>query len=179
MEIEAILLTGGASRRMGRDKASIEVDGVPMAQRIARELFSLGIPVTAAGRAPLEGCEFLPDAEEYAGPMAALARFRPERRFVMVVSCDLPAFHGGVVLRLREILRGYDAAVPMRDGRLQPLCALYRAEALETLHRLVEGGERRIMRWLQGLDLAVTWTERCGLAEAAKNANTPEDLMSA
>src|SRR5690349_7725088 len=121
MEIEAVLLTGGASSRMGQDKAKMLVHGEPMAARIARLLSESGIPVTVCGREPLDGCSFLADDAAFQGPFVALSRFEPRAPFVFVASCDLPGFSASVVELLRARIADRDAAIPVMEGPMQPL----------------------------------------------------------
>jgi molybdopterin-guanine dinucleotide biosynthesis protein A len=171
--IEAVLLTGGASRRMGEDKAKLVLDGEELAVRIARLLGD--IPVTVCGREPLPHRAFIEDKEAFAGPLAALARFEPSADLVFVSSCDLPGFDPEIVIRLQGALGASYAAVPEAEGKLQPLCALYRREAFDVARRLVAGGERRVMRWLEFLDyVAVPGID----PRWVKNVNSPEDLQS-
>ncbi|HEY0868516.1 MAG TPA: molybdenum cofactor guanylyltransferase [Fimbriimonas sp.] len=171
--VEGVLLTGGASRRMGTDKAGLPVEGRSLALKIAEELRKACEPVTVLGRRPLQGFEFLLDEDEFQGPMAALARFAPTQPYVFVASCDLPLFESSVVQDLAARIEGYDAAIPDLGGRLQPLCALYRREAFDRLRDLREKGEQRIMRWIDGLDIVTVpgW-------EATRNVNTPEEWSS-
>lgn len=180
--IEAVLLTGGASRRMGSSKADAPVDGVPMARRIAQALLDEGMPVTVLGREPLSCCRFLPDAEEYAGPSAALARFEPAEPRVFVASCDLARFDARLPAALAAIMADQEAAAPVLDGRAQPLCAVYSAEAFAVLRRLTAAGERRLMPWFDALrwrpvtanDLAAAGLDpRC-----VQSANTPDELRA-
>jgi molybdopterin-guanine dinucleotide biosynthesis protein A len=169
--MQAILLTGGESRRMGTDKASLMVGGVPLAVKIARALAEAGAEVTVLGREPIDGYRFQPDETPHSGPLVALASFRPAEEFVFVSSCDLPLFTSSVVSTLRGEIRDYDAAVPLLEERLQPLCALYRASSLLVASQMVAAGETRIMRWLDRLNIR-TVPELVG----ARNVNTPDEL---
>lgn len=171
--VEAVLLTGGASRRMGTDKAKLIVDGEPLAARIARLLGEAGVSVTVLGREPLAGHGFVMDEEEFGGPLRSLADFTPSAPFVFVVSCDLPGFDASIAGALSSQIDGYDAAVPELDGRLQPLCALYRVSAFASIPALVESGERRMMRWLDSLSVNVVADVK---PDWIRNVNTPGDL---
>lgn len=179
MEIEAVLLTGGASVRMGCDKAEIKIGDRTIAERIVEELRGMNIPITVLGNRPIEGCKFLKDEEAYAGPAIALSRFVPERDYVFVVSCDIPNFDGKLVPFLYERSLGGDVVIPKVDGELQPLCALYKKEAFEILRDLVTAGERRVMGWIEHLRMKVV--EEGELFEhfdlwAIRNINTLEEL---
>src|SRR4051812_28771963 len=96
--LEAVLLTGGASRRVGEDKAKLLVEGEPLARRISRLLIDSAIPVTVLGGEPLPDCEFLADEEAFRGPLAAISRFIPSREYVFVCSCDVPGFSPELIL---------------------------------------------------------------------------------
>ncbi|MGV3614830.1 MAG: molybdenum cofactor guanylyltransferase [Fimbriimonas sp.] len=183
MNLEAVILTGGASRRMGQDKASLPIDGIPQAQRIVDELRAKGLPVTVLGRVPIEGAAFLADAEEFAGPAAALARFHPTADAVFVASCDLPLFDIRIVDLLLDHLGERLAVAPIVDTWRQPLCALYRSTAFGSLTQVVAEGYRCPMRWLDRLD-PVLLDEEALLAvgidpRATLGANTPEELSDA
>ncbi len=70
------------------------------------------------------------DPDPGAGPLAALASFKAKREWVFVASCDIPLLDGRVVEILREQAGSHDAGLPLIEGRLQPLCAIYRADTL-------------------------------------------------
>ncbi len=178
--VEAVILTGGASRRMGQDKASMSVHGFPSARRIADQLMAHGWPVTVLGREPLQGLPFCLDAEEFAGPLSALRGFHPSAEAVFVVSCDIPLFDGRLPGVLSEFLHDNGAAVPVVCGRIQPLCALYRTAALSSLLR--HPSLKRMGDWLQTLSVAQVDEEalrRHGIEpEAMMGANTPEEFYA-
>ncbi|MCW5942252.1 MAG: molybdenum cofactor guanylyltransferase [Fimbriimonadaceae bacterium] len=155
VDIEVAILAGGASRRMGSDKARLPLDGVPIVQRWVGMFGRAGMPVVLLGGQEAEGADYVADAEVQAGPLAALAGLVPCRPFVLVVSCDIPALHPCVPKGLRSAIGEKEAAVPRIEGRAQPLCALYRADALAKIVPLLEAGERRVMRWFDTLEARI------------------------
>lgn len=165
------MLTGGASTRMGCDKARLTVQGQPLAERIAGQLGRLGIPVTVLGNAPIEGHQFLADVASYEGPPAALARFVPSADAVFVSACDLVRFDERVVDLLAGLLGSEDAAIPEVGGRMQPLCALYRASAWQELSAALEAGNRSMMAWVDRLD--VRMVSESELANAGLDPRCP------
>lgn len=175
MLIESVLLTGGASRRMGEDKASLRVDGVPVAERLAGELPE----VTVLGRTPVAGAAFLEDAEEYAGPLACLRRFVPRAERVFVLSCDVILFRSLVVSAFGAVLGDDDAVMPVWEGFDQPLCGLYRASAFEALRE--HPGLVRVRDWtalLRVKRLDAAELEALGVSPLwVQSANTPEDFQ--
>ena len=94
-ELAAILLSGGGSRRMGFDKASVLIDGIPVAERIARELSLVSSPIVEVGpgRSRLWA---IADDVQGSGPLLAIVagtralRGLGYRGSVIAVACDLP-----------------------------------------------------------------------------------------
>lgn len=154
MDLEAVLLTGGASRRMGQDKASLVVHGEPLADRMVRILTEANIPVTVLGRQPVEGASFLEDAEDYAGPLSALSRFQPQAPLVLVLSCDMPLFDMRIVDLLIDSLGSADAAVPVVGTYRQPLAALYHRSTFEQISSTMVLRGRSMMAWLKSMKVA-------------------------
>jgi len=181
--VSAALLLGGASSRMGRDKARLERAGVALATRTARllaehfeDVLLVGgePPAEAPGRRVAD-----PEGPRCAlrGLVGALAAARSER--VLVVATDLPLLAPELVLALVAWPEA-DVVLPRVDGHLEPLCALWAREvALReararlaagrlALHELV-GALRH--EGLAGEDLRAVDPDGTMLA----NANTPED----
>jgi molybdopterin-guanine dinucleotide biosynthesis protein A len=140
---------------MGLDKASLEVDGRPLAEFIAQRLLVGCNPVTVLGRAPIAGFDFIGDEGEYEGPLVALSRFAPIRDWIFVASCDLAAFDARVPRFLLSRAGSSRAVVPMIAGRLQPLCALYPKYALETALQLVAHGKKSMMALIDSIAYTV------------------------
>ncbi len=129
--VAGILLTGGTSRRMGFDKASIPIGGVPCAARVAKVLRAVVAHAVEVG----PGTSGLPAVREEppgGGPLVAVcagARALEESgstRPALVVACDLPLVTESVLRTLAD-WPGSRSVVPMIGGRPQPLCARWSA----------------------------------------------------
>lgn len=179
-DIEAVILTGGESRRMGSDKSELLVEGVSTSNRIVNELASRSIPITILGRKPIDGCRFLPDEVHFQGPLHALSRHTAILPYCFVSSCDMPGFDGNAVAFFHSQIKGYQAVIPKVGDKLQPLCALYGASAWPPLRQLASGGERRIMKWIDELIVRIVDAndmQEAGIRpEACTNINTKEEL---
>jgi molybdenum cofactor guanylyltransferase len=126
-----VLLTGGASRRMGIDKATIVVNGETLATRAARVLGAVCDPVIEVGT----GVTDLPCTREDppgGGPLAALvAGARAlDARMVVLLGCDYP-FVDEPVLRLIADWPGTRTAIPVAGDRFQYACARYGPSTLD------------------------------------------------
>jgi molybdopterin-guanine dinucleotide biosynthesis protein A len=177
-----VLLTGGRSRRLGVDKASLLVDGESLAVRAGRRLAAVCAPAIEAG----DGSSGLPSVRERppgSGPLAALAaaswalRERGHDGPALLLAVDLPAVDEPLLRWLRD-RPGEPTAVPRVDGRLQLVCARYSGEALLAAASLVAGGVRSLHELLDVVDFDVVdeaeWRAVAG-ADAFADVDTPED----
>lgn len=177
MLVDGAVLVGGASRRMGRDKALVEVEGVPMASRVAAALDAAGARevVLIGGTDRRLSRRHVADAHPGEGPLGGVltALAASDADLVVVTACDLPWLDAGTVRALLEGLGAADVAFARTDRR-EPLCAVWRrSSAAPALARAFDTGERAIHRAVGGLrvvDIEV------GL-RALTNVNTPDDLV--
>jgi molybdopterin-guanine dinucleotide biosynthesis protein A len=159
------VLTGGASSRMGRDKAAIEVDGVAMADRVVASLVAAGASsVVTVGGAGAD----LDDDHPGAGPLGAvLTSLRwAAGRVVVVAPCDLVAPDASAFAALA-------AAAPAVGGVGEPLPVAVGPGALEPLAAAFEAGERSLRRALEGLAVTVVDVGAGALADADVPSELP------
>jgi molybdopterin-guanine dinucleotide biosynthesis protein A len=166
---------------MGASKASLEISGVRLGEKIANALAACCQRVVVLGREPIAGFDFLPDAEEFEGPLAALARFEPTMEWVFAAACDLTHFEPSVCSALMATA-DKAAVVPMVMAQLQPLCALYPASALIAAKRLAAEGRRSMMSLLDVIPYEVRDENELRAAGIEPvqvlGANTREELES-
>lgn len=189
LEIEGFILMGGASSRMGTEKALLELDGKRFIERIADELSRAVKSVRTIGaRREIGRLQNAPDVYTQWGALgglhAALDACRAE--WAAVSACDLPFVTGELFVRLASLSgEDFDAVIPVQpDGRVEPLCALYRrAACLPVAQALIESGERRPRALLERIRTRrVTTDELADLPDAQlffTNVNTPEDYEQA
>src|SRR4030095_7853744 len=129
-DVEGFILVGGASRRMGRDKAQLLLDGRTFVQRIADGLSAVASSVSLVG-APQPSSRFknVPDVHERWGALGGIhaALTADQTAWAIVVACDLPFVTSELFAALTNFADDtLDAVVPIQpDGRPQPVCALY------------------------------------------------------
>jgi molybdopterin-guanine dinucleotide biosynthesis protein A len=132
MNLSAVILAGGASRRMGCDKAWVEIEGQPLITRALRTMRNLGITeIFISGRAGTDysalDCPVLHDREPGAGPLAGIERALDITRaqLTLVLAVDLArmttAFLGKLVRRCDRLT----GVIPKLRDQLEPLAAIY------------------------------------------------------
>jgi molybdopterin-guanine dinucleotide biosynthesis protein A len=188
LEVEGFILAGGKSSRMGTDKARLQLGAESFTERISAELFSVCKSVRVVGAVePSEGWTVVPDVYGEWGALGGLhaALYACRAEWAGVVACDLPFVTGELFGRLADLSKNFEAVVPVQaDGRVQPLCALYRTEpCLLRVEELIAGGERRPRMLLERVKTRrVLPPELADLAGAElffTNVNTPEDYAQA
>lgn len=179
--MNAIILAGGESRRMGRNKALIErPDGVRQIDFIAGLAAGCCDSVYLSLREEGEGFCDLPviaDQHPGAGPVAALSSAAVACDGpLLVISCDLFLLDAATLDYLIKHRDPERAATCFRnriDGRAEPLCAIYEASALEASGVAAEEGRRCVRKFLESLDPLILDLPS---PAALDNSNTPEDL---
>jgi molybdopterin-guanine dinucleotide biosynthesis protein A len=191
MEIEGFILAGGASSRMGEDKSRLSLGGRTFVEAAAGALRAVAARVCVVSSRAGAGSHGLPVVEDLRAGVGALGGLHAAltscgAEWAAVVACDLPFVTGGLLARLASARSDEtDAVVPVQgDGRLQPLCALYRARVcLERVEEMIRAGELR-PRLLSSRVRArlVAFEELRDLAGSESffvNVNTPEDYARA
>ena len=186
-DIDAFILAGGASRRMGTDKSQLLIDNQTFIDRIADTLLKLTDSVTIVGPTAIPPFQNVPDVYAQWGALGGLhaALSASRREWTIVVACDLPFVTSELFLYLAGVRLDHHAVVPFQpDGRPQPLAALYRKHpCLERATELIEAGRRRPLDLLEAVNTRwVAFDEIRNLDQAEKffvNINTPEDYYEA
>ena len=183
LDIDAFILAGGASSRMGTDKSQLLIERQTFADRIAETLSKVADSVTLVGAQPSSSLPTVPDIYPQWGALGGLhaALAACKREWAIVVACDLPFVTSELFSFLAQMRVDHDAVVPVQqDGRPQPLAALYRVDpCLERASELIEAGRRRPLDLLEAVNTRwVEFDELRNLAQPERffvNINTPSD----
>ncbi len=204
----AFILAGGRSSRMGRDKAWLELAGVPLVLRIARAAEPLvsavtviGPPACDAGRFESVGLAAIADrlparaasGESSSGPLGGIvtALNATQCSWNLVLACDLPYI---TTTWLEWLLgragapevsgaSGAQAVVPERTGGVESLAAVYRKECAQGLAEALGRDVRKVSEALRDLRVAripeAEWQALDSEGNVLANMNTPEDYAQA
>ena len=178
MRAAGFVLVGGRSSRMGRNKALLPWRDSTLVHEIAAKVLA------AAGSVALVGPSQFPDAPRFDcvadlrpgfGPLSgiegALASGRGELN--LIVSCDLPLLDTQWLKHLLEEARSRNEKCLMSEdseGRLHPLCAVYRSDCLPAVRMALDSGHLRLMDVVEELGAA-----HVRMSAPLWNVNTPED----
>ncbi len=184
MNLTALILAGGKSRRFGKDKAAVVVEGKPMIERVYAAVAPL-VETVLVSVADGKTWYTLPETVHYvadvhhnigalAGMHAGLAA--TQTPWLLVVACDMPYLTTKGLQRLLDARSGtVEAVVAVSpDGQRHPLCAVYRQSVLATVNRQIKKRRYALHALLDELE-----TVEVALPEAVvRNINTPGDLAN-
>jgi molybdopterin-guanine dinucleotide biosynthesis protein A len=186
MTFSAVLLAGGESRRMGRDKATLEVRGQPLWQRQLQQLRRLRPErvFISARTIPAwlpDDVVLLLDASPSRGPLSGLTRALGaiETTHVIVLAVDMPFMTVGELARLVEQTTEGRGVVPIIGDRAEPLAAIYPTAALVDFEAALGGSDfslQAVVRTLVASDkVRLSPIDQNGL-QFYRSVNQPSDL---
>jgi len=200
--VSGAVLAGGRSRRLGRDKRLVAVDGEALLARTVRVLAAVAddvtvviadeedrrlVTATVAGVVTPDRLRTVVDARPDAGPAAGLeaALAVAANPWTLVVAVDHPALSPAVLALLadaaHEVGDAAHAAVALEGLRgPEPLLAAYRRDASARVTALLDAGTRRLVDVLAGLDPLVlppaVWRELDPTGSVLRDVDVPADL---
>ncbi|MFZ0370414.1 MAG: molybdenum cofactor guanylyltransferase [Halobacillus sp.] len=182
-----VILAGGGSTRMGKDKAWLELGGQPIVVRIINELQKT-VPTVVMNQndetdLPIPSIR---DIYQDAGPLGGLHTVMNARgeEWFFLSACDTPFIHESVYNYLYSFAdQTIDAVVPEYEGRLQPLSGIYRKSCLPIIETLLHNGERKVSLLLEQVHSVYVNDFQPLPSEVVNrhflNMNTPEDYRKA
>lgn len=195
MRIGGIILCGGQSRRMGRDKAHLPFGRETMLERVVSEVGVVVGPrriVVAAAEGqvlpPLPPeIRIVRDLQEDCGPMsglaAGLAAVREEADAVFVGTCDAPLLRAEFISGLFDRLGDAEAVVPVEGDRFYPATAVYRTSVLPSVLADLEAGQFRMQWFARDLRAVFIPIEELRSIDpdlaSLRNVNSPEEYLAA
>lgn len=152
-ELTGIILAGGKSSRMGREKGLVEFHGKPLIQYSIDLLSSYTdrILISSANPDYLPfGLELVPDAITGQGPAAGLATVlrHSKTQWNLVLACDLPFLEPELIDSLLESTGDNDAVIPIHHGEMEPLAALYHRNLAGHFAEAVSSGNLSLQKIL-------------------------------
>ena len=189
----AIILAGGRSSRMGKDKASLKISGKSMIERLLLELSPIVSQVVVI-RAPgqtipnipkelkdrtLVGWDSVKDLGPLQGIVDALPLLNSEIDKVFLLTCDLPYITTNWFQTLKDVMTDeFDLVCTEENEIINPLLAIYRRPVLEPASKLISEGKRRPISLWEGWRMArlsapneTPWI--------CRDVNTPEEFNKA
>jgi molybdopterin-guanine dinucleotide biosynthesis protein A len=182
-----VILAGGRSLRMGRDKAGLPAGDGTLVEHLAHRLRPVvDETIVAGGSANLDlvGVRRIDDRHPGLGPLAGMhaGLLAARHSLVWVVACDLPDVEPALGPLMQDLADDCEAVVPLLDGEPEGVCALYRRGLASRIEALLLADERSVrsllarcaVRYVTALELRAVDP---GLS-SFRNVNTPADYAT-
>lgn len=183
-----VILTGGGSRRMGRDKALLPWQGETMLQSLidkySRALGPVAVSVNEPGRFAFRSAIELTDPYPGMGPLNGIAAAfeQTDAGTVFLTGTDLPFGEPELVYALEKLMGEADACVIRRGEKgIEPLFALYKKSCQGAARKALAEGRRSFRELFGGINVRYAAPEELAqfdLERILRNVNTPEDYKA-
>ena len=189
----AIILAGGRSSRMGKDKASLEISGKSMVERLLLKLSPIVAEIVVI-RAPGQSVPNVPeelkdrtrvgwDSVQGRGPLQgiadALVLLNSKIDKVFLLTCDLPYITTDWLQTLKDIMtEEFDLVCTEENEISNPLLAIYRKPVLEPASKLLAEGKRRPISLWDGWRMASLSAPK-ETPWVCRDVNTPGEFKKA
>lgn len=193
--VSVVVVAGGKSLRMGRDKAFVMLRGKPMIEHVLERVLPLAAHVLIIANRPADYAylqlpvypDVLPDKGALGGIYSALTHCPTE--YALVVACDMPFLNTALLRRLISFCENTDTSsrpdvvVPVFDDRPQGLHAVYGKTCLEPIRVDLADGRLKVIGFYPRVRVRyVAPEEYADLdpdGQSFRNINTPEELRRA
>jgi molybdopterin-guanine dinucleotide biosynthesis protein A len=185
ISIGAIILAGGKSSRMGRDKGLMKVGGVAMVQCAIQSVANYADNIVVMSSNPeyrITGMKLLPDQIQDKGPLSGLVSGMQylQKDAYVVLTCDTPLLNEAFVEFLinRYLESSAEAVVPEVNGKMYPLTAIYSASTLSFFSDCLLRDELSVRRCLEKMNIekiVIDRDEQIFPESIFRNVNTIED----
>lgn len=186
--VAGVILAGGKSSRMGRNKALLPYQGKPLIESIYRIMAELFDQVAVVTNNPEEyaflPCSKIPDIHVGMGSIAGIhagLHWSPEER-IFVVGCDMPFLDKELVRRLADLSVGARGVVPSTPGGLEPLHAIYSKRLLPLFDEALQSDRKCLIDLIAFMDAKVIPAEEIAAISPGFrsfiNLNTPDEYTA-
>ncbi|GAB4368243.1 MAG: formate dehydrogenase accessory sulfurtransferase FdhD [Deltaproteobacteria bacterium] len=184
-EVVGVILAGGPSRRMGRNKALLPWKGATILEEVYRRMSGIFREVILVTNRPKEysflPCRMVPDIHPGLGALAGIhAGLRHGgAAHIFAVACDMPCLNDRLVRYLLSLRGEGDAVVPVGPLGPEPLHAVYGAGAIPAIEAALSEGRRKVTSFYDAVRLRQVGPEEMAPFDpefrSFRNVNTPED----
>jgi molybdopterin-guanine dinucleotide biosynthesis protein A len=188
-----VILAGGEGRRLGREKAWVELGGKSLLQHAISNLEFLNSEIVIV-KAP-EGelpqvvagvnLKVVQDSVGGKGPLAGILSglMNSRYRYNLIAACDMPLLNKDLVKYMISSVKGYDVVVPRLGKHLEPLQAVYSQDCIPEIEELLAQDKLKVDGLFSGVRTRFVESAEIERFDAAHlsfmNINTPADLKKA
>jgi molybdopterin-guanine dinucleotide biosynthesis protein A len=189
MRVTGVILAGGKSRRMGRDKAFLPFGKGLLIERVIEVMQQMTDDILLITNTPEQYQRFglpmfsdvIPEAGSLGGIYSGLTYAKTP--YSLCLACDMPFVKPTFLRLLCDTVAAADVVIPRNAEDFQPLCALYSQACLEPIRQKIDAGRLKITGFFDQVRVRVIEGELLARYDPHDvmffNANTPEEYEQA
>lgn len=189
-KISAIILAGGQSKRMGKDKSSVVFMGETLLDHVVKALKNhplvsqIIVSINKEPEKRLPFADYVFDDVPHLGPLggilASLKISKNELNFI--IACDMPFVNSKAINELVSYADEYDVVVPQNKKGIEPLFGIYKKSCMNIIEVAMKRGDRRVIDFypdVKVLKIPVDMIKSACPEKDFYSINTPEELEKA
>ncbi len=187
-DISGVILAGGRSRRYGRNKALVKIDGVPLIERVIKVMRSVFQNLILVTNTPDEysylKIPMYEDLIKGLGPLGGiftgLSVISDDAGFF--VACDMPSLNRELICYMVEKRKRFDAVIPRVSWKMETLHAIYSKVCLPQIRRLIDLHEYQVFRFFS--EVSIRYIDEDELRSVDPelrsffNINSPQEVVN-
>jgi molybdopterin-guanine dinucleotide biosynthesis protein A len=185
MGLTGIILSGGKSSRMGKEKGKCLLKGKPLIEysfELLKNICDTVIISANSNDYDYLGCRVVKDDVEGMGPAGGIysALKASETTDNIVISADMPILSAGLLGYVLSFKKNLEAVIPIFNGYPEPLCAYYRKSCISVFGKSLKTGKYKMLEIIKELNCEFVEIEPSLSIyghHLFTNVNTPEDLV--
>jgi molybdenum cofactor guanylyltransferase len=188
-DLTGLVLAGGASRRMGRDKALLQLNERSLIAIVVERMALVcgEVLIVSSDRKPYVGfgVPVVEDRFQDVGVLGGLHAGLKAASYelALAVGCDMPFLNPDLLRAFADWAEGFDVALLRRGEHVEPLHAAYRRTCLPAIEAVIRAGKRRIISFFSRVDVRYVALEDVALIDprldSFRNVNTPAEWEAA
>ena len=184
--VSGVILAGGKSSRYGKNKALVNINGIPLIKRVLRVMESLFPSIVVITNTPDDyaflSLPMFEDKIKGLGPLGGIFTGLNviSKNAGFFVACDMPFLNSDLIRYLASVRQGFDVVVPTFSGKFEALHSLYTQNCLPAIEQLIHDGVYQTIRLFQSV--SVRYVEEHEMRrfdpelKSFSNINKPEEL---
>ncbi len=183
--MNAVILVGGKSSRMGTNKAFLELKGKTFIEsqiELLREMFDeISISANTSSEYEYLNLPIFKDVYPGKGPLGGIytSLINSSSVHTFMLACDMPFVEPALIKHLKDLTKEYDVVIPKSEKGLEPLHAFYSRKCIEPIKRSLDENNLRIISFLPHVRVKVVELDSLSSSDSFKNSiknlNTRDD----
>ena len=183
--MNAAILVGGKSSRMGSNKAFLELKGktfIELQIELLREIFDdIFISANTSSEYEHLNLSIFKDVYPGKGPLGGIytSLINSSSLHTFMLACDMPFIGSELINHLKDLTKEYDVVIPKSEKGLEPLHAFYSKKCIDPIKRSLEEDNLRITSFFPHVNVKIVELDNLNLSDCFKNSiknlNTRDD----